>query len=299
MASMMNDGEILLGSHLSLKADDFYLGTARQAIALGETAFMFYTGAPQNTRRLPLEKMKIPEGRAFLKEHGIDETKLVIHAPYVINLANAANGENYAFAKSFLKEEIRRCRAFGVSLLVLHPGSAIDGDVEKGIASLGAALDEVLSDEAEPFFVCLETMAGKGHEIGRSFEELHQILQKCAHPEHLGVCLDTCHLNDAGMDVNDVAGLLKHFDETIGLPFLKVIHLNDSKNPRGSRKDRHENIGYGTIGFPTLEAWVKEEKLQRIPKILETPAFNEKETWGREVAMLRKNTYDPSWRDQL
>lgn len=288
-----------LGSHLSLCAPDFYLGTCEKAISLKENAFMFYTGAPQNTRRSPTSSLRIPEGRAFLKAHFFDESKIVVHAPYIINLGNKANADNFLLAQQFLAKEMARVQDFGLSLLVLHPGSSVGGSKEFGIASVIEGLNNVLRDDHSGVTICLETMAGKGSEIGSTFEELSAIFSGLEHPERCGVCLDTCHINDAGMDVSAPKEILASFQKSLGLERLKVIHCNDSKNLRGSHKDRHENIGYGTIGFPVLSEWVHEPLLNEVPKILETPSFGEKETWGKEVEMLRENHFVPGWRETL
>lgn len=282
-----------------MAAPESYLGTCQLAVSFGENAFMFYTGAPQNTRRAPLEALKIQEGRAFLEAHGFDESKIVVHAPYIINLANRADERVADLAASFLAEELRRVNGFGLSLLVLHPGSAVAGTADEGLQNVAKGLDEALDKDTTKITICLETMAGKGHEVGRSFEELATLISLCKHQERLGVCLDTCHLNDAGYDVKNIDGVLKRFDETIGLKRLKVIHLNDSKNEMASHKDRHENIGYGTIGFATLEKWVSDPRLAAIPKILETPAIGEAYPYQKEIAMLRVGRFEPGWREKL
>ena len=295
-----NMSELFLGSHLDLKAPDYYLGTVKTALEYGENTFMFYTGAPQNTIRRPVSQMKIEEGRALLKENGIDESKIVIHAPYIINLGNKGKQETYDLAKSFLITELQRTQAFHVKNLVLHPGSHLQNGEEFGLASLVEGLDYVFSVDGTDVTVCLETMAGKGSEIGTSFEFLAKVIASLRHPERIGITLDTCHINDAGYDVKDIDALLEHFDRTIGLDKLKVIHLNDSKNERGSHKDRHENLGYGTIGFDALLAFVNHPKLDGIPKILETPYVNhEKAPYKKEIAMLKEGVYDPSWRENL
>jgi deoxyribonuclease-4 len=297
MATMMS--EILLGSHLSLAAPSYYLGTCEEAASFGETTFMFYTGAPQNTRRSPTSLFKIEEGRAFLFAHHFDESKIVVHAPYIINLGNNEHQETYELAERFLGEEMVRVSDFGLSLLLLHPGSAVGMEREKALASVSAGLNEVLSKDSTSVTICLETMAGKGSELGIRFEEIAAIIAGVEKKERIGVCLDTCHINDAGYDVKDVKGILDQFDKIIGLSRLKVVHLNDSKNPQGSHKDRHENIGYGTLGFDTLEAWVKEPRLASIPKILETPMAGEKYPYAKEIAMLRAGSFIPKWRENL
>lgn len=291
--------ELLLGSHLSLSAPSFYLGTCEQAVSFGENCFMFYTGAPQNTRRSPTSSFKISEGRAYLKAHQIDESKIVVHAPYIINLGNSEHEETYQLAQSFLAEELKRVNAFGLSLLVLHPGSAVGMERKLALESVSKGLNAVLAADWTSVTICLETMAGKGSELGIRFEEIAQIIQGVEKKERIGVCLDTCHLNDAGYDVKDTKRILNEFDRVIGLSNLKVIHLNDSKNPQGSHKDRHENVGYGALGFDTLEAWAREPALVSIPKILETPMAGEKYPYAKEISMLRQGRYVPSWRELL
>jgi deoxyribonuclease-4 len=292
--------KIWIGSHLPMSAPNYYPGTCQKALAYGETAFMFFTGAPQNTDRSPTSLFKISEGRLFLKEHGFDESKIMVHAPYIINLGNKDNHVTYNIAKNFLLKELSRVQDFGVKLLVLHPGSSVGASADYGIASIVEGLNEVLSNDKTDVTICLETMAGKGSEIGRTFEELAAIIKGVDKKERIGICLDTCHINDYGMDVADIAGVLKHFDETLGFSRLKVIHLNDSKNPRGSHKDRHENIGYGTMGFDTLERWAKEPRLAAVPKILETPLLEDGTApYAKEIAMLVSGKFEPGWREKL
>jgi len=297
--TMTNIGKIWIGSHLSLGAPDFYLGTCQKAYKYGETAFMFYTGAPQNTRRSPTSALKISEGRAFLREHGFDESKIVVHAPYIINLGNKDNVETYDLAKTFLAQELRRVSDFGLSLLVLHPGSSVGAPTDFGIQSVIEGLDEVLAKDATNVTICLETMAGKGSEIGRTFEELSAIIKGVKKPERLGVCLDTCHINDYGMNDGDIQVILDHFEDVSGLERLNVIHLKRLKNENGSHKVRHENIGYGTIGFDILEKWVKEPRLSAIPKILETPTDGIHDPYQKEVEMLVSGVFEPGWREKL
>jgi deoxyribonuclease-4 len=290
---------IYLGSHLSLKAPDFYLGTCETAFRYGENAFMFYTGAPQSSKRAPLDSLKIPEGRAFLKQHGYDEKKLVVHAPYILNLGNNTNLEAYEAGIQLLRSELERTAGFGVSLLVFHPGNALSLPREESLKAVAEGIDRAMDGFSGDVTLCLETMAGKGSEVGTSFEELAEIIALAQSKDHLGVCLDTCHINDAGMDEANIPGILDHFNETIGLDRLKVIHLNDSKNPRGSHKDRHENVGYGTLGFSVLSAWVHEPRLLGIPKILETPTDGIHDPYAKEIDMLRKNVFETGWREKL
>lgn len=295
--------ELFLGSHLSLNSPSFYLGTVERAYEWGENAFMFYTGAPQSTKRVPTSSLRIEEGRTFLKEKGFDESKIVVHAPYIINLANPLKEETRELAKRFLLEELKRVSDFHLHKLVLHPGSSVGESEEEGIRYIIEGLNEVLDKDDTDVMICLETMAGKGSEIGSSFSELKAIVDGIKKQDRIGICLDTCHINDAGLDISDVSGTLSRFDKVLGLNRLEVIHLNDSKNERGSHKDRHENIGYGTIGYETLEKWVLEPRLASIPKILETPTIlSGKETlfpYQTEIRMLRANHYEPNWRENL
>ena len=292
--------ELFLGSHLSLSSPSYYLATVQKALSFGENCFMFYSGAPQNGIRLETSKMKIEEGRAYLLAHHFREDKIVVHAPYIINLANLVNPETRNYGEAFLVKELQRVEDFGLSLLVLHPGASLYFSHIEAINCLSNELNKVLEKDHSHVTICLETMAGKGSEIGSSFEELKAIRDGVKKKERIGFCLDTCHISDEGMDVNDIDGVLSSFDKLLGLSSLKVIHLNDSKNPRGSHKDRHENIGCGTIGFASLEKWAKDERLSSIPKIIETPMIApDIYPYPKEISMLRSGVYDSLWREKL
>lgn len=295
----MKNNDILIGSHVSMNAPDFYLGSVKEALSYESTTFMFYTGAPQNSYRVPLEKLKIAEARVLLKEAGIDESKIVVHAPYIINPANKARPDLWDMSIKTIINELQRTSAMGASIMVLHPGAHVGQGSEAGISALAEALNEVFSQDGTNVRIAIETMAGKGTEIGITFEEVKSILDGCQYKDRIGVCLDTCHVNDGGYDVKDVDGLLKEFDNIIGLDKLLVIHLNDSKNPRSSHKDRHENLGYGEIGFDALNAIVHHPLLVNIPKILETPYINEKPPYKQEISMLKSGEYLPDWREKL
>ncbi len=295
----MSDEKLYIGSHVSMNSPDFYLGSVKEALSYGATTFMFYTGAPQNSYRKPLQELKIEEGRKLIKEAGIDESKIVVHAPYIINGANKGREDLFQLSKDVIASEIRRTAGFGCQILVLHPGAHVGAGPEMGIDNLVECLDYVLSNDNTNVKIALETMAGKGSEIGITFEQIATIIQKSKYPERLGVCLDTCHINDAGYDVNDVDGTLALFDKVIGLNKLLVIHINDSKNPIGAHKDRHENIGYGTIGFETLKKYIHHPLLREIPKVLETPYFNEKPPYKQEIKMLVDGQYVDNWRDNI
>lgn len=292
----MKNEDILIGSHVSMSAPDFYLGSVQETLNYGATTFMFYTGAPQNSYRKPLEELKIEEGYALIKKAGLDESKIVVHAPYIINLANRSRPELYQTSKEIFLNEIKRTSAFHASIIVLHPGAHVSQGNEEAISALIDALDEILDNDGTNVKIALETMAGKGTEIGISFEQIHQIIAASKHSDRLGVCLDTCHLNDAGYDVHDINNVLKKFDDIIGLDRLLVVHLNDSKNERGAHKDRHENIGYGTIGFKTLNAYVHHPLLVNVPKILETPYINDKPPYKEEIKMLREGIFIEDWK---
>jgi len=294
----MKNNDILIGSHVSMNAPHFYVGSVKEALSYGSTTFMFYTGAPQNSYRVPLDRLKIDEARAMIKEAGIDETKLIVHAPYIINPANKARPDLYEMSINTIINELRRTEAFGAKTLVLHPGAHVGQGSETAISSLCDALNEIFAKDGTDVRIAIETMAGKGTEIGITFEQVHKILEGITNKERIGVCLDTCHVNDGGYDVSDVDGLLKEFDEKIGLDKLLVVHLNDSKNPRGSHKDRHENLGYGSIGFETLNKIVHHPLLVNIPKILETPYFNEKPPYKQEIEMLKSGKYIDGWREE-
>lgn len=287
---------MLIGSHVSMSGKKMLLGAAEEAASYQATTFMIYTGAPQNTRRKPIEEMQIAAGQDFMTEKGI--SNIVVHAPYIINLGNTIKPENFGFAVSFLQEEIQRAQALGATQITLHPGAHVGAGPEAGINQIIKGLNEVL-EKNQTAQIALETMAGKGTEIGRSFEELAAIIDGVTLNEKLSVTLDTCHTNDAGYNVKeDFDGVLNEFDKIIGLDRLKVIHVNDSKNPQGSHKDRHANIGFGTIGFEALNKIVHHEQLSALPKILETPYVgedkkNKKAPYGYEIAMLREMTFDP------
>lgn len=263
----------LLGSHVGMSGKEMMLGSVKEALSYGANTFMIYTGAPQNTKRKKLEELRIEEARQCMAENGIQN--FIVHAPYIINLANTVKLETFEIAVEFLGIELERTAAMGSEVLVLHPGAHVGAGVEAGTARIIEGLDKVMSADM-PVHIALETMAGKGSEIGRTFEELKAIYDGVRYPEHLRVCLDTCHIHDAGYDiVNDYEGVLAHFDEVLGLDQIAVIHINDSKNPLGAHKDRHENVGKGSIGFETLLRFVSDERFKNVPKILETPWIKE------------------------
>ena len=294
----MENKDIYIGSHVAMGVPEFYLGSVKEALSYEANTFMFYTGAPQNSFRKPLSELKIQEGRKLIKEAGIDESKLIVHAPYIINAANFSREDLYEMSINTIVSELRRTAGFGASIMVLHPGSHVGMGAESGILALAKALDTVFACDGTNVKIAIETMAGKGHEIGITFEQVRSIIDQCKYPERLGVCLDTCHISDAGYDIiNDLDGVIEKFDKVIGLDKLLVVHVNDSKNPTGAHKDRHENIGYGYLGFDLLYRVVHHPKFKGIPMILETPYFNEKAPYKQEIEMLRSGKYVDNWRN--
>ncbi|WP_080845041.1 deoxyribonuclease IV [Cytobacillus gottheilii] len=284
-----------IGSHVSMSGKKMLLAASEEAASYGANTFMIYTGAPQNTRRKKIEDLNIEEGLKHMQANGMAD--IVVHAPYIINIGNTTNPATFELGVNFLRSEIDRTEALGARQIVLHPGAHVGAGAEEGIKKIIEGLNEVLNGE-EQVQIALETMAGKGSECGRSFEELAMIMEGVTHNEHLSVCFDTCHTHDAGYDiVEDFDGVLESFDKIVGLDRLKVLHINDSKNERGARKDRHENIGFGHIGFKALNYIVHHPQLSHIPKILETPFVGEdksskKAPYKHEIAMLRDQAFN-------
>lgn len=283
---------ILIGSHVGMNSPDMFLGSAKEAVSYDANTLMLYTGAPQNTKRKALSELNISEGWDYLHAHGIDQ--IVIHAPYIINLANTLKPETYQLAVDFLTLELKRSAAMGAHILILHPGAHVGAGIEAGTRSMIKGLNEVF-DACPDCTIALETMAGKGSEIGRTFEELAAIYDGVTKNDRLRICFDTCHVHDAGYDiVHDFDGVMEQFDKLLGKDQIAVFHINDSKNERGSHKDRHANIGEGFIGYDTLRSIVHHPDFASIPKILETPYRTDPENpknslppYKEEIAMLR------------
>lgn len=280
-----------IGSHVSMSGKEMLLGSVKEAVSYNANTFMFYTGAPQNTTRKPISQLRVDEAKAYMEEHHIEIDDVVVHAPYIINLANTIKPETYELAVRFLKEEIKRCEEIGVSRLVLHPGSHVKAGDEAGLQQIVKGLNEVLRED-QKVHIALETMAGKGSEMGKTFDQIQYMIEHTQLSSLLGVCLDTCHLHDAGYDLTHFDDILEDFDQKIGLDRLLVVHVNDSKNERGAHKDRHENIGYGHIGFETLNMIVHHPKLKDVPKILETPYIDGKAPYREEIEMLKHQTFN-------
>lgn len=281
-----------IGSHVGMKGKEMMLGSAKEAYSYGANTYMIFTGAPQNTKRKPVSELNIDAAWDFMNAHNITEP--VIHAPYIINLGNSTNEETFKLAVEFLSMDIERTAAMRCSALVLHPGSHVGAGADTGIKKVAQGLNEILTKDT-PCFIALETMAGKGSELGRNFEELAAIYDKVIHNDKLRICLDTCHMHDSGYDiVHDFDGVIDKLDKLIGIDKVAAIHINDSKNPCGAGKDRHANIGQGCIGFEALHAIVHHPVFPEIPKILETPYYPSPEEpsklvppYKEEIAMLR------------
>lgn len=293
-----------IGSHVGMSGKEMFLGSVREALSYGADTLMVYTGAPQNTRRKEIESLRIREGWELMRQHGMEE--IVIHAPYIINLGNTVKPETYELAVEFLEKEIERTAAMGSHVMILHPGAHVGAGVEAGIRRIVEGLNAVLTADT-PVNIALETMAGKGSEIGRSFEELAAIYDGVHYNEKLRVCFDTCHVHDAGYDiVNDFSGVMTEFDKIIGQDQIAVFHINDSKNVRGAGKDRHENFGFGKIGFEALMQVMKCPDFEDVPKILESPYVPSPEDkkisfapYKHEIAMIRSGIFDPDLKQKI
>ena len=295
--------ELIIGSHVSFNNKDQLLGAVKEAVSYGSNTFMFYTGAPQNTRRGEINDFVTLEAYKLMKENNIELDKVIVHAPYIVNLANPDNME---FSIDFLTKEVERCNLLGMKYLVLHPGSSVNVSREEGIANIIKGLNAILTNNNN-ICICLETMAGKGNELGRNFLELKEIIDGVNFKDSIGVCMDTCHLFDSGIDITDFDKVLDDFDKQIGLNYLKCIHINDSKNIFSSHKDRHENIGYGNIGFDILIKIIYNERIKNIPKILETPYVGKTDDakekiyppYKYEIEMIRNKKFDTSLLEKI
>lgn len=291
---------IKIGSHVSMSGDLMYLGSVEEALSYEANAFMVYTGAPQNTIRKKIEDLKIKEAVKLMHEKGLSFDDVIVHAPYIINLANP-DPTKREFAIDFLTEEVKRTHHMHVKQIVLHPGSAVGGDREQAIKWIAEGVNQVIENTPNiPVKIALETMAGKGNEVGKTFEELKSIIDLIHDQSRVSVCFDTCHTHDAGYDVkDDFEGVIKHFDEVIGKSKISVFHVNDTKNVKGAAKDRHENFGFGYLGFDALMRVVYHKDFLDIPKILETPYIEQKPPYKEEIAMIRSKTFDPDLVDKI
>lgn len=215
---------LIIGSHVGYKKDSGLVGSVKEALSYKANTFMFYTGAPQNTVRSSIDLNNVKEAYKLMEENNINKNNVIVHAPYIINLANGDESK-FKFSCNFLSEELKRVNTFGMQYLVLHPGSHVGLGVDEGISNIVKALNLVLSKDDSNVMILLETMAGKGSEVGRTFEELKRIIDGVSRKERIGVCLDTCHLNDAGYDLNNFDDVLDEFDKIIGIDKIKCIHI--------------------------------------------------------------------------
>lgn len=289
---VMNENKYLLGSHVAMKAPEYLLGSVKEALSYHANAFMIYTGPPQNTLRKNLEELKIISAQELWKEKGKALDNIIVHAPYIINLASA-DADKRQFGVDFFIKEVERTAAIGAKYIVLHPGSAINTTPDLAIKNLIQSLNQVISNTKD-VVICLETMAGKGNEIGKNFDQLQAIIAKITNKKRIGVCLDTCHVHDAGYDLAKTEQLFKEINKTIGLEQIKVIHFNDSLSEINSHKDRHANIGYGKIGFNVLLNLLNCKQFINLPVILETPYVDNQPPYAQEIIMLNNQTFhDP------
>jgi deoxyribonuclease-4 len=281
--------DLIIGSHVSF-AKEQLLGSVKEALSYGSTTFMFYTGAPQNTFRSKVSEKLTEEAYELMKNNGIDINNVIVHAPYIINLANDSDPEKFKFSVNFLIQEVERCDMLGIKNMVLHPGSHVGLGEKTGIHNIIRGLNQIL--DKGKCNILLETMAGKGTEVGRTIDEIAEIIDGVMYKDRIYVCLDTCHLNDAGYDISEFDKYLDEFDKKIGINKIKCIHINDSKNELGAHKDRHENIGYGTIGFDNLINVIYNERLGDSPRILETPYVNDFAPYKFEIENIRKKEFN-------
>ena len=295
-----------IGCHVGNSGPLMLAGSIKEALSYDANCFMVYLGPPQNTIRKPIESMNATLMAEIAKENNINLDDVIIHAPYIVNLARK-DPEKFEFAVRFIATEVSGVHNIGCKYLVLHPGSAVDSERTDALNQVARGINEIikLTPDARTV-IAIETMAGKGNEVGRTFEEIKYIIDQVENKSRVGVCLDTCHVNDGGYDlVNNYENVIKEFDEVIGLEYLKVIHVNDSKNPLASHKDRHENIGFGALGFETVMKIFNDERFINIPKILETPYVasidnkNNYPPYKYEIAMIKNGVFDPNLKDKI
>ena len=288
---------MIIGSHVNFGSEQL-LGSAKQAVSFGANTFMFYTGAPQNTIRKDIKDDLTDEAVKYMKENNIDINNVICHAPYIINLANKEKEDSWNFSISFLKNEINRITKMGINYIVVHPGNALKIDRMEALNNIAEAINNIITTDTKPM-ILLETMAGKGTECGINIYEINEILNKVNLKEKVGVCLDTCHLNDSGIDISKFNEYLDEFDEKIGIEKIKCVHVNDSKNEIGTHKDRHANLGYGTIGFENLINVIYNARLKNAPKILETPWIGEYPPYKIEIDMIKNKKFNPNLEEEV
>ncbi len=298
--------KLIIGSHVSFTKEKGLLGSTEEALSYGSTTFMFYTGAPQNTFRGKIDEELTKKAQDLMEKSNINIDDVIVHAPYIVNLANDKDEDKFNFAVNFLKQEVKRVKQLGVKKIVLHPGSHVGLGEEKGLENIIKGLNIVL-DEKEGPIICLETMAGKGTELGYNFKQLKAIIDGVTNNHRLMVCMDTCHMNDAGYDITDFDKLLDEFDQIIGEEKIGCIHINDSKNEKGAHKDRHENIGLGTIGFENIINIIYNPRLKKVSKILETPYISTKDgdkdrsypPYKFEIEMIKNKKYNKNFLNEI
>ena len=286
---------MIIGSHVHFKNKQI-LDSVNEAVQYNANTFMFYTGAPQNTFRSSIKKEYLEEAKKIMEENNIDINNVICHAPYIINLANNLDEHKYEFSKEFLRKELDRCEELEVKYLVLHPGSSVKIDRQVAIDNIVRAIND-LTKEDDKCIILLETMAGKGTEIGCNLSEIAYIVKNVKNK--IGVCLDTCHLNDSGVNINNFDEYLDKFDKQIGIDKIKCVHVNDSKNEINTHKDRHENFGFGTIGFDALMKVINNPRLKDVPKILETPYIEDKPPYKFEIEMIKEGKFNPNLKDDV
>ena len=285
---------MFIGSHVSFDSKEQLLKSVKESISYNANTFMFYTGAPQNTKRSPINDGLTYKAYELMKENNFKLDKIICHAPYIVNLANDLDPSKYDFSINFLKQEVSRLEELGIKYLVLHPGSSVGIDRDKALYNIANGLNKILENHTT-VTILLETMSGKGTECGINIDELKNIIDLVLYKDNIGVCLDTCHLNDSGVDISRFDEYLDTFDSIIGIDKIKCVHVNDSKNEISSHKDRHENIGYGTIGFENLINVIYNERLKDIPKILETPYVGDKKEYPPykfEIEMIKNKKFN-------
>lgn len=292
------ENKLYIGSHVKMSGNEMMLGSVKEAISYNANAFMIYTGAPQNTRRKPVDELMIYEALKLMEENNLDTNKIVVHAPYIMNLANPSE-EKRQFGVDFLTSEVERSAKMKATQIVLHPGSAVGSSREQAIIWIAEGVNKVIKNtKGLNVKIALETMAGKGNEIGRTFEEIRDIINLIEDKSRISVCFDTCHTHDSGYDIkNNFKKVIEEFDEIVGKKYISVFHINDSKNEQGARKDRHENIGYGYIGFDSLLEVIYNEEFKDIPKILETPYINDNPPYKEEIDMIKNKVFIHTLKD--
>lgn len=283
---------LIIGSHVKMASKGYFFNSVIEAISYGANTLMFYTGAPQNNKRVPIEQCKIKEALELMKTNGIDPKNVICHAPYLINLGNIVNPSIFNMSLDILINEINRCYAFGCKILVLHPGSSLGQDKLECLDKLISGINQAIEATNNDVIIAIETMAGKGNELGSNFDEIGYVIRNIKNKSRVGVCLDTCHIHDAGYDLSNFDEVLALFDKRIGLKNLKVVHLNDSKNEKGAHKDRHENFGFGYIGFDNLIKIAYHPLLENVPKILESPYINDNPPYLEEIKMIKEKTFN-------